>query len=59
MKQILIIITTFILAFTTSLLMDWSWIKANMMREGLVILLIVLELITGYFIIKSSLVNEK
>lgn len=54
MKIILIIITTFVLALVTSALFEIDFIKQNPVRYGLVILLILVELATAYFYIKSE-----
>lgn len=48
MKIIKIILFTFIIAFLTTALYEFKFINLNPVRYALVILLIVIELITGF-----------
>lgn len=59
MKIIIIILATFILAFSTSALFEIELIAHNPVRYILVILLILIELLTGFFYIKSLIKNLK
>lgn len=59
MKIVRSIIATFILAFATSSLLELSFFEQNPVRYALVVLLIVIELATGYFYIKSEIKNLK
>jgi hypothetical protein len=59
MKILKIIIVTFILAFATSALFELQFIDANCVRYSLVILLILIELATGFFYIKSEVTKIK
>jgi hypothetical protein len=59
MKILKIIIVTFILAFATSALFELKFIDANRVRYSLVILLILIELATGFFYIKSEVTKPK
>jgi VIT1/CCC1 family predicted Fe2+/Mn2+ transporter len=54
LKIILIIFTTFIITFLTSLLLEIQIFK-NIVRYILVILLIIFELYVGFILYKSSL----
>ena len=54
MKYILIILITFILAFATSLLFEWNFIAKNIIREGLLTMLILIELLAGFLIFKKT-----
>jgi VIT1/CCC1 family predicted Fe2+/Mn2+ transporter len=54
LKIILIIFTTFIITFVTSLLLEIEIFK-NIVRYVLVILLIIFELYVGFILYKSSL----
>jgi hypothetical protein len=54
MKYILIILISFLIAFATSLLFEWSFIAKNIIREGLVTILILIELLTGFLIFKKT-----
>lgn len=55
MKILIIILVTFILAFITSALFELKFIETNIVRYGLVVLLIIIELLTGFFYIKSEI----
>lgn len=57
MKILAIILITFILAFITSALFELKYIDENPVRYVLVILLILIELLTGFFYIKSEVKN--
>lgn len=59
MKILAIILITFILAFSTSALFEINYIAHNPVRYILVILLILIELLTGFFYIKSEAKNLK
>jgi hypothetical protein len=58
MKIVKIIIATFMIAFATSLLFELNLIVTNPVRYCLVILLILIELITGFYYVKSQLKNS-
>lgn len=58
MKYIFIILTTFLVAFVTSLLFEWSFIAKNIIREALVTILILIELLTGFLIFKKTVDEE-
>jgi hypothetical protein len=53
MKILKIIIVTFLLAFLTSALLELTWIAHNPVRYILVVLLISIELLTGFFYAKN------
>jgi len=53
MKYIFTIVVTFIIAFATSLLLDLSFISQNIIRYYLVVILIIVELATGFIILKA------
>ena len=55
---LLIIVATFLLAFVTSLLLDWQWIQNEFIRSGLVYLIIVMEMVFGYMITKELLYDK-
>ena len=55
MKILAIILITFILAFITSALFELEFIAHNPVRYILVIALILIELLTGFFYIKSEI----
>jgi len=55
MKILQIIVVTFILAFATTALFELKFIDTNPVRYVLVILLILIELATGFFYIKSEI----
>lgn len=55
MKITLIILITFILALITSTLFELDFIAKNPVRYILVIVLILIELLTGFFYIKSEI----
>jgi hypothetical protein len=57
MKILTIILITFTLAFITSALFELKYIDENPVRYILVILLILIELLTGFFYIKSLIKN--
>jgi hypothetical protein len=54
MKILSIIIITFILVFLTSGLLDIIWIYSNPVRYTLVVILLLVELLTGYFYAKAE-----
>jgi hypothetical protein len=55
MKIIIIILITFFLAFLTSTLFELDFISKNPVRYILVALLILIELLTGFFYIKTQI----
>lgn len=55
MKIILVILFTFLIAFLTSSLLEIDFIKTQPVRYVLVIMLIVIEILTGYFYVKSEI----
>lgn len=57
MKILLIITVTFILAFVTSFLYEIDFVSQNIVRYILVLLLIIIELLTGFFYIKTEIKN--
>jgi len=59
MKILAIILITFILAFITSALFELDFIDKNTVRQFLVVFLILIELLTGFFYIKSEVKNLK
>ena len=54
MKKLLIIILTFVIAFATTLLFDLQFINTNFVRKGLVTLLIFIEIIIGFLVLKNE-----
>jgi hypothetical protein len=58
MKIVISIICIFLIAMITSVLLDWDFVRLNIVRYLLVILLIVVELITGFFYVKSEIKNR-
>jgi hypothetical protein len=58
MKIIAAISITFILAFATSTLYEFDFINRNPVRYVLVLILILIELVTGFFYIKSELKQD-
>ena len=54
MKKLLIIILTFVIAFATTLLFDLQFINTNFVRKGLVTLLIIIEIIIGFLVLKNE-----
>lgn len=58
MKEILIIVVTFVVAFATTIVLDWSFVATNNIRYGLVVLLIVIELIIGFNAVKSTVIKN-
>lgn len=57
-KIILAILTTFTLAFITSALFEFEFISKNIVRYALVCGLIIIELLTGFFYIKSEITQK-
>ena len=55
MKIAIIILATFFFAFATSALFEFSFIITNPVRYALVVFLIFIELLTGFFYIKSEI----
>lgn len=54
MKILKIIVATFLLAFLTSALLELTWIAHNPVRYILVVLLMIVELLIGFFYVKSQ-----
>jgi len=50
---------TFVLAMLTSLLLSWSFIAFNPVRYALVVILIIVELLSGFFWVKFEVKNLK
>lgn len=59
LKIILAILMTFGIAFATSLLFEWHFIAKNWLRYALVVMLILLELVIGFFYVKEESKNLK
>ena len=59
MKILKIIIITFILAFATSALFELQFIDTNPVRYILVVLLIIIELLSAFFYIKTEISKYK
>jgi hypothetical protein len=59
MKIPFIILFTFVLAMLTSLLLSWSFIAFNPVRYALVVILIIVELLSGFFWVKFEVKNLK
>jgi hypothetical protein len=58
MKILKIIIITFIIAFLTSLMFEWDFVDKNVIRKILVVIMIVMELVAGFFYIKTEIKPE-
>lgn len=58
MKNIAIVIGTITIAFLVSALLDWPWVATNPVRYALVIVVILLVLILGWFLLKEN-TNKK
>lgn len=54
LKLIIVIVVTFLLAFSTSLLLEFPIFK-HWLRQGIVVLLVFIELIMGFLVFKSVL----
>lgn len=54
MKILTIIVATFLIAILTSALLEFNFFSANPVRYVLIVLLIIVELLTGFFYIKSE-----
>jgi hypothetical protein len=54
-KSLFIIIITFVIAFATSALLNLEWIATNNVRYILVVLLIAVELLSGFLYLKSQI----
>lgn len=52
MKQLIVILVTFVVCFLTSWLLSLDWIVERWPRYGLVCILILVELISGFFVFK-------
>lgn len=53
MKQLIVILATFVICFLTSWLLSLDWVLQQWPRYALVCALMVIELIVGYIIVKS------
>lgn len=58
MKTLIIILATFCIAMLTSALLEWPFIAQNLVRYVLVVLLISIELLTGFFYIKTEIKKQ-
>lgn len=54
MKNLLTFLVTILVTFITSLLFDISFIKANYVRQFLVVVIIFFELLAGISVIRSN-----
>ena len=59
MKIIKIILATFAIAFLTTALFEIPFVNNNPVRYALVVLLVILELLTGFFYTKSEIIKLK
>lgn len=59
MKILKIIIATFLIAFVTSALYELPFINNNPVRYALVVILIIIELLTGFFYVKTEIATLK
>jgi len=57
MKIIAAILVTFLIAFATSLLYEFDFISKNIIRYSLVLMLIIIEILTGFFYVKTEIKN--
>lgn len=57
-RAIVIIVSSILIAFMTSTLLSLCWIKREWIREGLVYFTIVVELLSGFFILRSYLQDQ-
>jgi len=55
MKIIITILLTFAIAYGTSALFEFDFIAQNPVRYMLTVLLIILELATGFFLVKQQI----
>ncbi len=55
MKILLIIIVTFLITIVTSALLELNFFSKNPVRYILVVMLIIIELLTGFYYIKSEM----
>lgn len=58
MKILFNILVTFLIAFATSCLYELNFISNNPVRYVLVLLLIIIELLTGFFYIKTEIKKQ-
>lgn len=58
MKQLFLILLTFIIAFATSLLFDLPFVANNQVRYILVILLIIIEIVVGFNAVKTTTIKK-
>lgn len=54
MKNILIVLSTLVVAFLISALLDWPWVANNPVRYALVVVSIVLVLLLGWLLLKEN-----
>lgn len=60
MKKIIFrIITYFVIAMVTSILLDWDFVANNQVRYILVVIFIIIELSIGFFDVKDEIKNLK
>ena len=57
MKIILAIITTLLLMFATSFLLDIQIIKANWVRQGIVYVFILTQLVVGFKVVRYMITD--
>lgn len=58
MKIVYIIVAVFLLAFLTSALLELDFFSTSPVRYVLVVMLIIIELLIGFFYIKSEIKKE-
>lgn len=54
MNKLITFLSTFILAYVASLLLDWSFIQGNRIRESLTVVLIICIILAGFSIIRGQ-----
>lgn len=54
MNKLITFLLTFILAYVSSLLLDWSFIQGNRIRESLTVVLIICIILAGFSIIRGQ-----
>jgi hypothetical protein len=59
MKIVFLMVCVFLIAMITSVLLDWDFVEYNPVRYVLVVMLIILELVTGFYYVKAEIKKLK
>lgn len=54
MNKLITFILTFVIAFLVSMLLDWSFVQGNIVRESLTVVLILCVIAAGFSVLRAQ-----